>query len=147
MKQQHPTPSFTASGASCPEAPVQPARAQDGAGRTLRLQPGQGQLVWLDASSELRCLSGTAVLNSAPAHHPGVSFPIHLLPHMAWRSAQGAWVGMQAGMSSPATLLLTPPEMPQQGSAHETSRPGHQALQRLRDGLRRLFTKSAHSAG
>jgi hypothetical protein len=135
-----------ASGA-CPETSSQPPGAQAGAGRTLRLQPGQGQLVWLDASSELRCLSGTAILNSASTHHPGASTPTRLLPYMAWRSAQGAWVGVQAGMSSPATLLLTLAEMPQPSSVHETSRPGHQALQRLRDGLRRLFTKSAHSAG
>lgn len=146
MTQQHPTPSSTASGTR-PEALQQPPGARDGTGRTLRLQPGQDHLVWLDAGSELRCLSGTVVLNSAPMYHPGAIIPPHLQPHAAWRSAQSTWVGVRAGASSPAALLLTLPEMLQQGCAHGTSHPQHPLVQRLRDGLRRLFAGEAHSAG
>lgn len=141
MKQHHHSPpSFTASG-----VPPQVVH--------LPLAAGQGRLVWLDVGCELRSLSGTAMLQSATPDHLGAAPPACLPPHAAWRSPQGMWVGVQAQGSSPAKLTLTMPagadlaQPAESPGAHEKSRPGHGALQRLRHSLRKLFVRRAQPAG
>ena len=141
MKQHHHTPPSVAASGGTPQV------------LHLPLAAGQGRLVWLDAGCELRSLSGTALLQSTAPGHLGAAPPACLPPHAAWRSPQGMWVGVQAQGSSPAALTLTMPagadltQPAESPGAHEKSRPGHGALQRLWQALRRLFVRRAQPAG
>ncbi|MBB6562804.1 hypothetical protein HNP48_005520 [Acidovorax soli] len=141
MKQHHPTPT-PAAGSPPLAGLLQPA----GSAQPLALEAGQSRLVWLDAGSELRSLSGTALLRST-----ALATPYRLHPHAAWRNPQGAWIGIEAE-GAPARLELSvcpvgrdaePPSM----RAHEKSRPGRGALQRLWLGLRKRFVRRAQPAG
>lgn len=144
MKQQLSPPSSSAPGTRL-VAPLLPTLPPPQAQR-LYVAPGQGQLVWLDAGCELRSLSGTAVLHSPAPAHPGAAPPARLPPHAAWRSPQGAWVGIEAE-GAPAVLQATAPAAKDMPDSHEKSRPGHQALQRLWDSVKRLLVRPAQPAG
>lgn len=150
MKQQPFTPSRAALGnrpAPLPSPALVPTDHAP-APQRLHLPVGQGQLLWLDAGCELRCLAGTAMLRG-----PLIT-ALRLPAHTAWRSPQGLWLGIEA-QAMGAVLQMTPAispapapwHAPHATGAHEKSRPGHSALQRLGDALRKRFVRPAQPAG
>lgn len=115
----------------------------------LHLPAGQGELLWLDAGCELRCLAGVAVLRCPLV--TGAS-AMRLPAHAAWRSPHGLWIGIAAEATTGAVLQMTQAAsaalQPWHATgAHEKSRPGHTALQRLGDALRKWFVRRAQPAG
>ncbi len=100
--------------------------------------------MWLDAGCELRSLSGTAVLRNPALADLGAAPTARLPPHAAWRSPQGAWLGIEAE-GAPAVLQATAPA--ERPPAHEKSRRGHQTLQRLWDSVKRVLVRPAQPAG
>ena len=141
MKQQHPIPT-PAAGSTPLAGLLQPADSV----QQLALEAGQSRLVGLDAGSERRSLSGTALLRSAAP-----ATPYRLPPHAAWRNPQGTWIGIEAeGASARLELSVHPiggDAEPPSMRAHEKSRPGRGALQRLWLGLRQRFVRRAQPAG
>lgn len=153
MKQQPFTPYRAALGTRLAPPPRSSAPRPSGpvpeVQHRLQLSAGQGQLLWLDAGCELRCLAGVAVLRGPLVTRASA---MRLPAHAAWRSPNGLWLGIEAEAATGAVLQMTQatsaaPQPWHATGAHEKGRPGHTALQQLGDALRKWFLKPTGPTG